>query len=167
MREELNFGAVAKRGLKAAYESSTSLAVACSPDMVAPTAPRLGLPNLAATRASSQKAELLTPLTYYCPLAAAFLIDTLAIRNTPKSFVCSIGAQSSRHSSAPLIYTNVKIFDGLEIRSISGILPSESSQSSIQWCASTADCAKVLSSVLSLPQVISSGNGLIQEESDL
>ena len=167
MCEELKFGAVAGRGLKATRETSTSLAVACSPDMVAPAAPRLGSPNLAATRATLQKAELLTPITDYCSPASAFLIDTLAIRNTPKSFVFSIGAQSSRHSSAPLIYTNVKIFDGLEIRSISGILPSESSQSSIQWCASTADCAKVHSSVLGLPQFISSGNGLIQEESDL
>jgi hypothetical protein len=167
MCEELKFGAVAGRGLKATRETSTSLAVACSLDIVAPAAPRLGAPNLAATRATLQKAELLTPITDYCSPATAFLIDTLAIRNTPKSFVCSIAAQSNRHSPATPECTYLKNFDKLEIRSILGILPSESSQSSIQWCASTADCAKVHSSVLGLPQVISSGNGLIQEESDL
>jgi hypothetical protein len=132
MCEELKFGAVAGRGLKTTRETSTSLAVACSLDMVAPAAPRSGLPNRAAARATLQKAELLTPFTYFCSPAAAFLIDTLAIRITPKSFVCSIGAQSNRHSSASPECAYLKNFDKLEIRSISGILPSKSSQSSIQ-----------------------------------
>ena len=35
-------------------------------------------------------------------ILCAFLIDTLAIRNTLKSFDCFIGARSNRHSSGPL-----------------------------------------------------------------
>ncbi len=42
------------------------------------------------------------PATNYCAQIAAFLLDTLPIRITRKSFACIIGAHSNRHLVATL-----------------------------------------------------------------
>ena len=121
MRKELKFGTVLRQRLKAAHETSTGPAVACSLGRTASARPQSGSSNQGSRPETRLSVEARTPINDHYPPITAYLIVTPAIRIAPKSFPCSIGVSSHRHSMGPPNRTNLRNFGTDEIRSISGI----------------------------------------------